>query len=134
MRHKEKRRCSPTDFYSVGAERGRPRTEVRRARSLCLAREGTVCTKVVLQSRVRIGLWWLKQLHFLAAWGYWSSTSSRSSSRCTSACGRFLPLAGVSPCSSCWSLLSLFRVEFVFSWLFRWFRGLRIFCRLCGIS
>ena len=31
MRHKEKRRCSPTDFYSVGAERGRPWTEVRRA-------------------------------------------------------------------------------------------------------
>ena len=31
MRYKEKRRCSPTDFYSVGAERGRPWTEVRRA-------------------------------------------------------------------------------------------------------
>ena len=29
MRHKEKRRCSPTDFYSVGAERGRAWTEVR---------------------------------------------------------------------------------------------------------
>ena len=39
------------------------------------------------------------------------------------------PLVGVSPCSSCRSLLSLFRVvlaallEF-FSWLSRWFRGL----------
>ena len=52
MRHKEKRRCSPTDFYSVGAERGRAWTELRCARSLCLAREGTACTKVVLQSRV----------------------------------------------------------------------------------
>ena len=46
MRHKEKRRCSPTDFYSVGAERGRPRTEVRHARSLCLAREGIVVPKL----------------------------------------------------------------------------------------
>ena len=52
MRHKEKRRCSPTDFYSVGAERGRPRTEVRHARSLCIAREGIACTKVVPRSRV----------------------------------------------------------------------------------
>ena len=59
MRHKEKRRCSPTDFYSVGAERGRAWTELRCARSLCLAREGTACTKVVLQSRVlfRVTLW-----------------------------------------------------------------------------
>ena len=42
MRHKEKRRCSPTDFYSVGAERGRPWTEVRRAWS-CMRREGRDC-------------------------------------------------------------------------------------------
>ena len=52
MRHSEKRRCSPTDFYSVGAERGRPRTEIRRAWSLCLVREGIACAKVVPRSRV----------------------------------------------------------------------------------
>ena len=42
MRHKEKRRCSPTDFYSVGAERGRPWTEVRRAWSY-MRRQGRDC-------------------------------------------------------------------------------------------
>ena len=42
MRHKEKRRCSPTDFYSVGAERGRPRTEVRHARSFVFS-QGRDC-------------------------------------------------------------------------------------------
>ena len=42
MRHKEKRRCSSTDFYSVGAERGRPWTEVRRAWSY-MRRQGRDC-------------------------------------------------------------------------------------------
>ena len=77
--------ASPTDFYSVGAERGRPRTEVRHAWSQ-MRRQGTACTKVVLQSRVRIwrwyvvgyavilpGRWWCRTWTFLLVSGFCSS-------------------------------------------------------------
>ena len=124
----EKRRCSPTDFYSVGAERGRAWTELRCAWSYlpsqgrgckhqsCAANpsdySALVAYAVALPGRLGVldvdVFAVLCSLHF----GLWT----------------FSPLAGVSPCSSCWSLLSLFRVVLValfvfFSWLSRWFRG-----------
>ena len=87
---------------------------------MCVDREGTACTKVVLQSRVRIWHWWLALLLFQGVFavlcpvlfGWWT----------------FSPLVGVSPCSFCRSLLSLFPVVLAalllfFSWLSRWFRG-----------
>ena len=87
MRHKEKRRCSPADFYSVGAERGRPQDRSQACMvSKCVDKEGTACTKVVLQSRVRIwrwyvvghavilpGRWWCRTWTFLLVSGFCSS-------------------------------------------------------------
>ena len=80
----------------------------------CVDREGTACTKVVPQSRVRIlpGRLGVSDIGVFAVlspvlFGWWS----------------FSP-----PCSSCRSLLSLFPVDLAgllvfFSWLSRWFRG-----------
>ena len=53
MRHREKRRGSPTAL-GVGRSADVPGPTVRRARSLCSVREETASTKVVLWSRVLV--------------------------------------------------------------------------------
>ena len=109
----EKRRCSPTDFCSVGADADVPGPNSGVHGLVCVDREGGLqAPKVVLQTRVvirllvayavtlpgRLGVFGRRRLRgSLPAWvfGFWSCC---------------LPLVGVSPCFSCRSLLSLFRV------------------------
>ena len=80
---------------------------------ICVDREGVASTKVVLQTRVVIRLWWLTQLLFLGAWVFRTTSSSRFSSRCSSACGRVLPLVGVSPGSLAGSVAARGWLRFV---------------------